>query len=879
MSDSDQESTLKAEIKITSKPRRLSKKFEDCEISDHENSLTSQRRKNKISDEESDNSGEISVNSTSNHHISKASEFETYDFNPLETTPTRSASKKSSKKLAVSTPKSKSRKQNGKTLGSSTPNGTSRKSELPKPYLNDFLYDSSSEEFSEPLTQTKKSHKKPTPKSIRKQSVLEVPSTPTKETSSFFESPSRVRTPTSKRLAQMPTRSTRNNKISNNRYFKYLINSENSMKYSPGDTVRFLLKADNSKLCKLGKVLETYMGPDLQLWLTVQIYELKMHILYKGANVKLDFFEDHATSQLFEDLEEYELILLPYKREIQLDCVVEVCKVFSGEKFLSQFCRQGQTKLPTENEDGNYMFYFSRFREDGDDDILVEWDIDSDCTSKNMEIRSRRLNVFDIAIGKEINDFGSIIEQVEEIQDDLTLTSTRKKRKSAEVETLEDSPIPSRSIKATKRQKVAVETTATLPEIFKANYDHVLDGTFELEGRKVAKNLHVSMVPDSFPCRDEEFADLYGYLEKAISDRSGCYIAGTPGTGKTATVHEVAKRLQQDAKNDAVPDFDYVEINGMTLTDPAQAYSRLWKALKNEKVSPNHAMELLADLFSNPKNIQEKPCVVVIDELDILVQKKQSIMYNFFDWSNLKDSFLILVVIANTMDLPERYLPAKVASRMGLTRMNFRAYSHVQLISIIESRLRMTEGNTIFNSDAIQLCARKVGAVSGDARRALDICRRALEIGITNAEVEKLKGTEIEGAAEVKLRVTMKTIEQAVKEMIETPVSMALIGASKHAKTLVVALFRCVRKLGSSDVEVRRVFDEYLRLASLLPLTPATTSELEFMLSDLAYSKICNISSSRGTIDGPYRKCKFNINEEEIVSSFKQTEFATHLKV
>ena len=41
-------------------------------------------------------------------------------------------------------------------------------------------------------------------------------------------------------------------------------------------------------------------------------------------------------------------------------------------------------------------------------------------------------------------------------------------------------------------------------------------------------------------------------------------------------------------------------------------------------------------------------------------------------------------------------------------------------------------GIDAFDPDAVQLVSRKVAAVSGDARRALDICRRATEIAETS---------------------------------------------------------------------------------------------------------------------------------------------------
>lgn len=53
------------------------------------------------------------------------------------------------------------------------------------------------------------------------------------------------------------------------------------------------------------------------------------------------------------------------------------------------------------------------------------------------------------------------------------------------------------------------------------------------------------------------------------------YISGVPGTGKTATVHEVIRCLQQAAQTNDVPPFEYVEVNGMKLTEPHQVYVQI----------------------------------------------------------------------------------------------------------------------------------------------------------------------------------------------------------------------------------------------------------------------------------------------------------------
>lgn len=53
------------------------------------------------------------------------------------------------------------------------------------------------------------------------------------------------------------------------------------------------------------------------------------------------------------------------------------------------------------------------------------------------------------------------------------------------------------------------------------------------------------------------------------------YISGVPGTGKTATVHEVIRSLQQAAEQEEIPSFNFIEINGMKMTDPHQAYVQI----------------------------------------------------------------------------------------------------------------------------------------------------------------------------------------------------------------------------------------------------------------------------------------------------------------
>lgn len=197
-------------------------------------------------------------------------------------------------------------------------------------------------------------------------------------------------------------------------------------------------------------------------------------------------------------------------------------------------------------------------------------------------------------------------------------------------------------------------------------------------------------------------------------------LSGVPGTGKTATVREVIGGLQRTKK---MRPFDYIEINGMKLSDPGHVYPLLWRHLSGEeKLCSSHAAlkRLKAYMSASPR-----PIVVLLDELDALMQKRQSILYHFFEWTGLESAKLIVVAIANTMDLPERMLTNRISSRMGLNRINFTPYQYSQLQAIIKHRLAPYKD--WFHVDALEMCARKVSSVSGDARRAIAFATRAVD--------------------------------------------------------------------------------------------------------------------------------------------------------
>jgi len=408
-----------------------------------------------------------------------------------------------------------------------------------------------------------------------------------------------------------------------------------------------------------------------------------------------------------------------------------------------------------------------------------------------------------------------------------------------------------------KRSKSSTGGRAGRPNASPAKRQHLLQDALRSPLQEAQARLHVSAVPDSLPCREDMFAEIYAFVASKLGPDGcgGCiYISGVPGTGKTATVMDVVRTL----KREAVDEFNFVEINGMRLTEPAQAYAHLWRALEPRaaRVTPAHARDLLERRFeaaaAGSGKRTSNATVLLVDELDKLWNRKQSVLYNLFDWPTLPGSRLIVLAIANTMDLPEKMLINRVSSRLGLTRCQFPPYTHEQLICIVAARL---DGLEVFDPDAVQLVARKVASLSGDARRALDICRRATEIAQREGGGEGLVG--------------MAHVSAAHEEMYCSPRITAIRCCSEYQKLFLRSIVACFRKTGFEETSFNRVLDclnEQLTMSHRKSISSTLARELLSQLS------ACRLVLADGGRRGPDARIWLNVSPDDIIFALDSAE-------
>jgi len=156
-------------------------------------------------------------------------------------------------------------------------------------------------------------------------------------------------------------------------------------------------------------------------------------------------------------------------------------------------------------------------------------------------------------------------------------------------------------------------------------------------------------------------------------------------------------------------------------------------------------------------------------------------------------------------------------------------------MKIIQSRLEGVPGD-IVTSDAVQFASRKVAAVSGDARRALDICRRAVELAEADSLIAPNTPSK-SGNEKVNKnlgRVTISTVKRAINEATTSPLQQYLRGLSLSSKVLLAALLAKTRRTGIRESVLGEVLDEAKRMAKM----DTGSHIMDFLLKDeLAMSK------------------------------------------
>ncbi|KAK7205650.1 P-loop containing nucleoside triphosphate hydrolase protein [Myxozyma melibiosi] len=328
-------------------------------------------------------------------------------------------------------------------------------------------------------------------------------------------------------------------------------------------------------------------------------------------------------------------------------------------------------------------------------------------------------------------------------------TPRKLKRTAAEMSCSPQSPDRSKPELLRQQQQIALPTppltpsTPSTPSLYST-----AKSVFQRGARSTAPLI----------CRDTEREAITSFLTTHIDNATAAslYISGPPGTGKSALTAEVIHSTCDGDKSVKV-----ANINCVTITKPALVFAKIYEEITGSSIAEGEygrAADRLEEYFTRRKASrgQYRSIIITLDEMDYLITKDQDVLYQIFEWTRLPKSNLILIGIANALNLTSRFLPKLKARNFSPELLRFTPYTADQIAQVIKSRMEnylatvedqsvrsMSEG--LIHPAAIQLCARKTAANTGDLRKAFDICRRGLDLAEDEAR-RKYCGAEAQTA-------------------------------------------------------------------------------------------------------------------------------------
>jgi len=222
---------------------------------------------------------------------------------------------------------------------------------------------------------------------------------------------------------------------------------------------------------------------------------------------------------------------------------------------------------------------------------------------------------------------------------------------------------------------------------------------------------------------------------------------------------------------------------------------------------------------------QSGKIIIVLDEID---QLSRNVIYNVYSWTTLKDSSLILIGIANDIDLIHSLsLTPRTGAKPVL--IHFEAYTKSQMQNIILSRLG-NDFSKVFDPKAIEFIAGKC-ATSGDIRKALQLCIRVLDTKI------------VDSSGNIP-RVTVKEVAPIISDTM-APKIISIITSLPLTQQLILC---CVVKLTQGkEVSIQMAFNQYRQATKILDMG---------YLSYQEFVDICDILSTTELITTLHRKEK-----------------------
>ncbi|KRX21668.1 Cell division control protein 6 -like protein, partial [Trichinella nelsoni] len=335
-------------------------------------------------------------------------------------------------------------------------------------------------------------------------------------------------------------------------------------------------------------------------------------------------------------------------------------------------------------------------------------------------------------------------------------------------------------------------------------------------------------------CREKEIDQISTFITHCIKNESSgsLYIAGYPGTGKTMSVTAVINQVKKTHE-----DVNIVFLNCMNAKSPLNLFRLLAENI-GLRVKGKNVQALIFALEKHFKKLNHA-LIICLDEIDCLCGNSNSMLYRTFCWPDVSEK-IILIGIANAFDMIDRELPKlKLQAKKTPQLLHFTPYSKDQVAFILQKRLESTD---IVDRQALEYCARKVSAVTGDIRKALDMCKISLQNGCASACNDKSKV------------IDSAHVANTVTEVFERRFELSASTLPFQQKLILAVILRMRRRSRRKQFSVMTLYKDYTTVCQKVNVPKLTCSEVQ---------NACELMESNSILVLANKSKEYKLNVEE----------------
>lgn len=386
----------------------------------------------------------------------------------------------------------------------------------------------------------------------------------------------------------------------------------------------------------------------------------------------------------------------------------------------------------------------------------------------------------------------------------------------------------------------------------------LLDNVFErfLKGSNLFWDREVlrhDYIPDKLPHRGEQIRYLGEVVAPVLrgSRCSNVFVYGKTGTGKTAVVRYILKRLTEKAEELDVP-LRTCYINCRLAGTEYRVLLSLCNAIGVDVPFTGLAVGEVFDRFRAGLNSAKILLLPVLDEIDSLVKTRGDILLYELTRINeaLHSSKLSIIGISNDLRFKE-FLDPRALSSLSEEEMVFRPYDAAELRDILWDRALLSFYESRVLDGAVSLCAALAAAEHGDARRALDLLRVAGEIA------------EREGAE----AVAEDHVRRAEKRIEHDRVAEAVRNLPSHSKLVLCSVYL----LSTARINLAitgDIYEIYCELCGESGLAPLTQRRVSSLVNELDVIGLLNARVASMGRYGRTKKIRLGVSRSLIREAF-----------